>query len=51
MSDPKILFVRLPADLHRELKIAAAKRGRPMAHLVIDAVVQYLEQTKEVSNG
>ena len=47
MSEQKILFVRLPAQLHQELKVTAAKRARPMAHLVIEAVVEYLER----SNG
>ena len=47
MSDQKILFVRLPEELHRRLKVTAAERGRPMAHLVNDAIVEYLER----SNG
>lgn len=48
MAKTKILYVRLPADLHLRLKITAATRERPMSDLVVEAVVQYLE---EASNG
>ncbi len=51
MSESKPLFVRLPADLHLRLKITAAKRERPMSKLVVEAITQYLEQTKEAPNG
>ena len=51
MREAKVLFVRLPADLHLRLKISAAERGRPMSQLVIEAMVQYLERTKEATDG
>ena len=51
MTEARILFVRLPADLHMRLKITAAKRGRPMSKLVVEAITEYLERTKEASNG
>ena len=51
MNEARILFSRLPADLHMRLKIAAAKRGRPMSKLVVEAITQYLERTQEASNG
>ena len=51
MPEAKILFSRLPADLHVRLKIAAAKRGRPMSKLVVEAITEYLERTQEASNG
>ena len=51
MAETRILYVRLPSDLHLRLKISAAERGRPMSKLVVEAVVQYLELTKEASNG
>ena len=46
MTEAKILFVRLPADLHLRLKITAAGRERPMSKLVVEAITQYLERTK-----
>ena len=51
MTEAKVLFVRLPADLHLQLKITAAKRERPMSKLVVEAITQYLEHTKGASNG
>ena len=51
MTEAKVLFVRLPADLHLRLKITAAERGRPMSKLVVEAIVQYLERTEEAPNG
>ena len=51
MAEIKPLFVRLPADLHLRLKITAAERELPMSKLVVEAITQYLEQTKEASNG
>ena len=51
MAEIKPLYVRLPADLHLRLKIAAANHERPMSKLVVEAIVQYLERTQEASNG
>ena len=51
MPEAKPYYVRLPADLHLRLKITAAERGRPMSKLVVEAIAQYLERTKEASNG
>ncbi len=36
MAKTKILYVRLPSDLHRRLKISAAERDRPMSELVVE---------------
>ena len=46
MTEAKVLFVRLPTDLHLRLKITAAERERPMSKLVVEAITQYLERTK-----
>ena len=51
MAKTKILYVRLPSDLHRRLKISAAERDRPMSEMVVEAVAQYLERTKEAPHG
>lgn len=40
----KALYVRLPAELHRRLKIASVHEERPMSELVADALVRYLEE-------
>ena len=49
MAETRILYVRLPSDLHLRLKISAAERERPMSEMVVEAIVQYLETT--ASNG
>lgn len=46
MTEAKVLFVRLPTELHLRLKITAAERERPMSKLVVEAITQYLERTK-----
>ncbi len=51
MPEAKVLFVRLPSDLHLRLKITAAKHERPMSKLVVEAITQYLERTTEAANG
>ena len=51
MAEVKVLYVRLPTDLHLQLKITAAEHERPMSKLVVEAIVQYLERTEEASNG
>ena len=51
MAEVKVLYVRLPADLHLRLKISAANHERPMSKLVVEAIVQYLERTEEASRG
>ena len=49
-KDTKILYVRMPEAMHRRLRVAAAKAGRPIAQLAREAVVRYLE-TMEESDG
>ena len=46
----KVLYVRLSPSLHNRLKVAAAKRDRPMSELARAAVERYLEET-ERSDG
>ena len=50
MAETKVLYVRLDADLHLRLKIAAAKAERPMSELVEEAIVQHLARM-ENGNG
>ena len=40
----KSLLLRLPADLHRQVKIAAAQEGVSMTAFVIDALEYYLSK-------
>ncbi len=46
----KPLYVRLPAELHRRLKLAGVRAERPMSELVLEAIVQYLDREGH-SNG
>jgi hypothetical protein len=38
----KMLLVRVPEQIHVRLKVAAAREGKPMAALVLDAVKAHL---------
>jgi predicted HicB family RNase H-like nuclease len=40
----KLVGARMPVDLHRRLKIAAARTGVPMDAMIEDAVRQYLSR-------
>ena len=46
-TQEKVLYVRLLAELHKRLKVVAAKRGTSMSDLARDAVERYLEATEE----
>lgn len=46
MADTRVLYVRLPADLHKRLRVTAAKRGEHMSELVREAVERFLEGSK-----
>ena len=46
-QETRILYVRMPEAMHRRLRVAAAKAGRPIAELAREAVERYLEQTEE----
>ena len=45
-TQEKVLYVRLSPELHNRLKVAAAKRDRPMSELARLAVERYLEETE-----
>lgn len=46
-KETKIYLVRdMPAELHRRLKCEAAKQGKLMQDLVIDALQAYLTKKK-----
>lgn len=40
----KPLYARIPAELHRRLKIASVHEERPMSELVADAIRRYLDE-------
>jgi predicted DNA-binding protein len=42
----KPLGVRVPRELHRRLKVAAAESGRPMAEIVEAALREYLNRVE-----
>jgi len=46
-TQKKVLYVRLSPELHNRLKVAAARRDRPMSDLAREAVERYLEATEE----
>jgi predicted DNA-binding protein len=37
---------RMPADLHRRLKIAAVQENRQMADILVDAIETYLSNNR-----
>jgi predicted DNA-binding protein len=48
--DRKLVAFRIPEDLHRRLKVVAARTGRSMSDLAEVAVEQYLGRL-EVDDG
>ena len=48
---PKAVRLDLDPDLHRELRIAAAKLGEPIAAVVRDLVVKFLAECKRKGGG
>jgi hypothetical protein len=47
----KAVRLDLNPELHRELRIEAAKLGKPMAVVVRDLVVEFLEQRRKKGGG
>ena len=41
---PKQLTLRLPADLHKQLKIAAVAAGRPMGEIALELFREFLKK-------
>ena len=50
-QDRKILYVRMPEAMHKRLRVAAAKAGRPIAQLAREAVARYLEVAPGAGGG
>jgi predicted HicB family RNase H-like nuclease len=42
MSEVKKLSLRIPKELHKELKILAAKDDKTMNDIICDMIVQYI---------
>lgn len=42
----KILIVHLPANIHRDLKLTAAKREMSMSEIVVGLVESFLSESK-----
>ena len=45
-APPKAVRLDLDSDLHQELRVEAAKLGKPMAVVVRDLVIQFLADRK-----
>ena len=43
MTDKTMIIRKIPGDLHRALKVQAAKEGRSMAAIIIEMIKSYLE--------
>lgn len=46
----KVVYVRVPPELHRRLKILAAKKDTAASEIAREALVRYLD-TEESSDG
>lgn len=42
-QDKKLTF-RIPEELHRQLRLASADKGRPMTEIVVDALIKHLKK-------
>ena len=42
MSEVKRLSLRIPKELHKELKVLAAKDDKTMNDIICDMIVQYI---------
>ncbi len=42
-QDKKLTF-RIPEELHRQLRMASADKGRPMTEIVVDALIKHLKK-------
>jgi predicted HicB family RNase H-like nuclease len=45
----EVLHIRLPKELHKELKLCAVSKGQSMTALVGDLIEQYLKIKKEAA--
>ncbi|MBD3209639.1 hypothetical protein GF367_04460 [Candidatus Woesearchaeota archaeon] len=43
----KNINITIPDDVHRELKIAAATKGKPLKHVVIETLEAFLKTRGE----
>ena len=46
-QDKKLTF-RIPDELHRQLRMASADKGRPMTEIVVDALIKHLQKYKSM---
>ncbi|MDJ0624077.1 MAG: hypothetical protein QNJ17_14000 [Desulfocapsaceae bacterium] len=46
-QDKKLTF-RIPDELHRQLRMASADKGRPMTEIVVDALIKHLQKYKSL---
>jgi predicted HicB family RNase H-like nuclease len=46
-QDKKLTF-RIPSELHRQLRMASADKGRPMTEIVVDALIRHLKKYQEM---
>lgn len=42
-QDKKLTF-RIPEEVHRQLRMASADKGRPMTEIVVDALIKHLKK-------
>lgn len=46
-QDKKLTF-RIPNELHRQLRMASADKGRPMTEIVVDALIKHLKKYQAI---
>ena len=43
MTPDRVLYVKLPDDMHKALRVRAAEHGIPMSEIVRELIAAYLE--------
>ena len=46
----RVIYVRVPNQLHRQLKATGVVLDKTMGHMVIEAIENYLSQPQEASD-
>ena len=46
-AEEKKLTIRMPENLHRQLRFASADTGKPMVEIAVDALIRYLVEYEQ----
>ena len=47
MTDKSIIIRNIPEQVRRELKVEAAREGKPMQKIILDLITRYLQERRE----